>query len=302
MVDLTTTYCGMQLQNPLMASASPLTGELASAKQLQSKGISAVVMPSLFEEVIQQKPNQLQAYTDKIKSYKDALDIPVMGSLNGVTETGWLEHAAELEKAGCDGLELNIYYIAANAKESSDQIERRYIDLIYKLRAHVGLPIAVKLTSQFSSVAHLVKRLEDTGVNGVVLFNRFYLPDIDLETLSVTPTLSLSNSTESLLRIRWIAILREQVRLSLSATGGIHSVNDIVKALLVGADSLQLCSVLFQQGVDEATRLLEGLENWIDNSEFDSVAALKGKLSYGNIADPSAYERQNYLQVLEANS
>lgn len=302
MADLSSLYCGLKLANPLLVSASPLTAELASAKQIQSAGASGLVLPSLFEEAVQRNANMLSSYSDKIKSYKDALDIPVIASLNGITEGGWLDHAARLEQAGCDAIELNIYYIAANVKESSDQIERRYIDLVYKLRAEIGVPIAVKLTHQFSSVAHLVKRLEDTGVNGVVLFNRFYLPDIDVESMTVTPTLQLSNSSEALLRIRWIGILRDQVRLSLAATGGMHNLDDILKTLLVGADAIQLCSVLFQKGVEELGRLRDELDQWLEEKGYDGVDAIKGLMSYGRASDPSGFERVNYLQVLEQNS
>lgn len=302
MADLSSVYCGLKLASPLMVSASPLTADLASVKQLQSAGASGLVMPSLFEEAVRSDAKMLSKYSDKIKSYKDALDIPVFASLNGVTEGGWLEHAATLEQAGCDAIELNIYYVAANVNESSDQIERRYIDLVYKLRAHIGVPISVKLTHQFSSVAHLVKRLEDTGVNGVVLFNRFYLPDIDVETMTVSPTLQLSNSSEALLRIRWIAILREQIRLSLAATGGVHSLDDVLKTILVGADAVQLCSVLFQKGVDELGRLRGALDQWLDDKGYVGVDSIKGLMSYGRVADPSGFERANYLQVLEHNS
>ena len=301
-MDLSTQYSGLALGNPLLAAASPLTGDLASAKQLQSCGIAGLIMPSLFEEAIQHDPKLLQSYADRIKSYKDALNVPVIASLNGITESGWLEHGSKLEQAGCDALELNVYYIAASAEESSDQIERKYINLVYKLRSHIAIPLAVKLTHQFSSVPNIVKRLEETGIDAAVIFNRFYSPDIDLDTLTVAPSLKLSNSDESLLRIRWIAILREQVKLSLSASGGFHTVDDIVKALLVGANSVQLCSVLFQQGIDVIAKLLDGLQNWLEKSPFDSVQQLQGHLSYGNLDDPSAYERQNYLQVLEANS
>jgi len=302
MADLSSVYCGLKLDNPFIASASPLTAELSSVKQLQQAGAAAVVMPSLFEESVKHKASVLGDYADKIKSYKDALDIPVVASLNGITEGGWLDHAAYLEKAGCDAIELNIYYIAANVNESSDQIERRYIDLVYKLRAHIGVPIAVKLTHQFSSVAHLVKRLEDTGVNGVVLFNRFYLPDIDVDCMKVLPSLQLSSSNEALLRIRWIGLLRDQVQLSLSATGGMHCLDDALKALLVGADSIQLCSVLFQKGVGEIERLRDQLEQWLDQKGHDGVENIKGTMSYGRVPDPSAFERANYLQVLEENS
>ena len=302
MADLSSVYCGLFLKNPLIASASPLTAELASAKQLQSAGAGALVLPSLFEESVRADEALLSRYADKIKSYKDALDIPVIASLNGVTEGGWLDHAKYLEQAGCDAIELNIYYIAASVKESSDQIERRYIDLVYKLRAQIGVPIAVKLTHQFSSVAHLVKRLEDTGVNGVVLFNRFYLPDIDVETMSVTPSLQLSNSSEALLRIRWIGLLRDQVNLSMAATGGMHNLDDLLKTLLVGADAIQLCSVLFERGIDELGRLRDQLEHWLDQKGYDGVESIKGLMSYGRVKDPSGFERANYLQVLEKNS
>jgi len=302
MADLSSDYCGLTLANPFIASASPLTAELTSVKQLQQKGAAAVILPSLFEESVARSGSVLNEYADKIKSYKDALDIPVIASLNGITEGGWLEHAACLEQAGCDAIELNIYYIAASVKESSDQIERRYIDLVYKLRAQIGVPISVKLTHQFSSVAHLVKRLEDTGVNGVVLFNRFYLPDIDVESMTVVPSLQLSNSNEALLRIRWIGLLRDQVALSLSATGGMHTIDDALKALLVGADSIQLCSVLFEKGIDEIGHLRDRLEQWLEDNDYPGVAAIKGLMSYGRVADPSAFERANYLQVLEENS
>ena len=299
---LSTRYCGIHLDSPLIASASPLTAELASAQQLAQAGVGAIILPSLFEEAVNADIQHLNQYVDRVKQYKDSLQIPVIGSLNGITEGGWLDHAARLQQAGCDALELNIYYVAANARESSDHIERRYIDLVYKLRAEIGIPVSVKLTYQFSSIAHLVKRLEDTGIDGVVLFNRFYQPDIDLETLTITPTVHLSHSTETLMRIRWIAILRDQVKLSLGATGGFHTVEDILKALLVGADAVQLCSVLFQKGTEEVQRLLAGLQDWMSRKGYDSVHELQGKLSYGNLKDPSGFERTNYLTVLEKNS
>ncbi len=301
-MNLSTRYCGIQLKSPLIASASPLTADLASAQQLELAGVGAVVLPSLFEEAVKEDSRHLDQYVDRIRRYKDHLQVPVIGSLNGITEGGWLEQATRLEQAGCDALELNVYYIAASADESSDRIERRYIDLVYKLRAIIGIPVSVKLTYQFSSIAHLVKRLEETGIDGVVLFNRFYLPDIDLDTLSISPVLHLSQSTEALMRIRWIAILRDQVTMSLAATGGFHSVDDIVKAVLVGADAVQLCSVLFQQGVDVVPRLLAGIEAWMSQKGFESLDALKGQLSYGNLQDPSGFERSNYINVLVKNS
>jgi len=302
MVDLTSSYCGLELAHPLMVSASPLTAELASLQQLQKAGASAVVLPSLFEEAVMQNSKLLDEYANRIKACKDVLDIPVMGSLNGITEGGWLDHAAHLQLAGCDGLELNVYYVAANVAESSDEIERRYIDLAYKLRAQIDIPIAIKLTSQFSSVAYLVKRLEEAGVQGVVLFNRFYLPDIDLEHLTLQPTLELSTSSEALLRTRWIGMLRNQVQLSLAATGGMHCLDDILKALLAGADAVQLCSVLMRNGVGELTRLRDQLEDWLQAKDYSSVKQIQGLMSYGRAEDSAAFERANYLQVLRENS
>lgn len=298
-MDFRTQYCGLSLKNPLVASASPLTGELASVQKLEKAGVGAIVLPSLFEESVQADPGASTRYVDRIRQFKDALSVPVIGSLNGITEGGWLEQASRLETAGCDALELNVYYVAASVDESSDDIERRYIDLAYKLRAQIGIPVSMKLTFQFSSIAYLVKRLEETGIDGVVLFNRFYQPDIDLESLTIKPVLQLSNSGEVLMRTRWVAILRDQVKLSLAATGGFHSADDIIKALLAGADAVQLCSVLFQQGLDEVARLKDGLQAWMERKNFASVQSLQGILSYGNLKDPAGFERLNYLDVLD---
>lgn len=299
---LDTRYCGLELSSPLIASASPLTAELASARQLEAAGAGAIVLPSLFEEAVQADTRNLSRYVDRIKQYKDTLNIPVIGSLNGVTEGGWLDQSVHLQSAGCDALELNVYYIAANAQESSDEIERRYIDLTYKLRAHIRIPFSVKLTYQFSSIAHLVKRLEETGVDGAVLFNRFYQPDIDLETLTINPVHHLSSSIESLMSVRWIAILRDQVNLSLAGTGGFHETDDIIKALLTGADAVQLCSVLFKRGINEIARMREEMQEWMSRKGYDSVQAMKGTMSYRNLKNPSRFERLNYLDVLESGN
>lgn len=299
MADLTTRYCHLALNNPLVVSASPLTSNLDSVKSLERAGASAVVMPSLFEEAINADSEHLARYLDTVKQFKDELSIPVIASLNGVTEGGWLAQSEQLVQAGCDALELNIYHVAASVDETSDMVERRYIDLVYQLRSHIAVPISIKLSHHFSSLANLVKRLQETGIDGAVLFNRFYVPDIDLERLDVEPKLVLSHSQESLMRIRWIAILREQVRLSLAATGGFHDAQGVIKAILAGADAVQLCSVLLQRGNEELAVILEQLDLWMENNEMVSIESIKGRLSYGNVADPSAYERQNYLQVLD---
>ncbi|MAR93000.1 MAG: dihydroorotate dehydrogenase [Pseudomonadales bacterium] len=302
MADLSVQYCGTTLASPLLVSASPLTATLPAARALQEAGAAGVVLPSLFEESVNSDSQLLDAYCDRLKQYKDELDIPVFASLNGVTQGGWLDHAERLQQAGCDGIELNIYYVAANVNESSDQIERRYIDLVYQLRSHIGLPMAVKLSQHFSSVAHLIKRLEDTGIDAVVLFNRFYQPDFDIETLTVTPSLQLSTSQELLLRVRWVALLRQQVRLGLAVTGGVHEVPDLIKALLAGADAVQLCSVLFAKGNSELARLRDGLEQWLEDHNHSAVTEIQGIMSQGRLRDPSVLERANYREVLQQNS
>ncbi|MGD2053742.1 MAG: dihydroorotate dehydrogenase-like protein, partial [Gammaproteobacteria bacterium] len=276
MIDLSTEYLGLKLDNPLVPSSSPLTGELASAKKLEDAGASALVLPSLFEEAIEYEQQQLEQfvhsqalghyeaqsfqpvpedysseldnYLERIQQFKQALDIPVIASLNGISTSGWIDTGKELQQAGADALELNVYYVAADPETSGEAVEMRYLQLLGDLQQHVTLPITMKLSSQFSSVANMVLKLQQAGVNGVSLFNRFYQPDIDLETLRIKPALELSTPVESLLRIRWVALLRGRVDLSLAVTGGFHTADNIIKALLAGADITHLCSVLLKQG------------------------------------------------------
>ena len=260
MIDLSTEYLGLKLDNPLVPSSSPLTGEIDSAKQLEDAGAAALVMPSLFEQAIQREQKQLEqfvhsqalgnyeaqsfqpvpedytseldAYLQKIEQLKSALDIPVIASLNGISTSGWIDHGKDLQEAGADALELNVYYIAADPDKTGDEVESRYLQLLGDLREHITIPVTMKLSSQFSSVANMVRKLQQASAQGVVLFNRFYQPDIDLETLEIKPHLDLSTPMESLLRIRWIALLRGHVELSIAATGGFHKTEDIIKALL----------------------------------------------------------------------
>jgi dihydroorotate dehydrogenase (fumarate) len=233
---------------------------------------------------------------------KQALQIPVIGSLNGTSLGGWLDYAQSLQQAGADALELNMYHLAANLEESSETVENRYIEILQVIKAQVNLPITLKLSSQFSSPVHFAKRLEAAGANGVVLFNRFYQPDIDLETLQVVPKLELSTSSEALLRIRWLAMMYGRVNLSLAATGGFHQVEDVVKALLAGADVVHLCSVLLERGIGSLTEILQGLEQWLNDHEYESVQQLKGSVSQQHAIDPTAYERANYVHVLDSYS
>ena len=328
MIDLSTEYLGLKLDNPLVPSSSPLTGELDSAKQLEDAGASALVLPSLFEEAIDYEQKQLEQfvysqalghyealsyqpvpedysseldnYLERIQQFKQSLDIPVIASLNGISTSGWIETGRELQQAGADALELNVYYIAADPGTSGEDVENRYLQLLADLRQHVSLPITMKLSSQFSSVANMVLKLQQAGAHGVSLFNRFYQPDIDLETLRIRPALELSTPAEALLRIRWIALLRGRVDLSLAATGGIHNGETIIKALLAGADVTHLCSILLQQGPAYIASLKHDIHDWLEENEYESVAQMKGSVSRSCAINPAALEHSNYLDVIKS--
>ncbi len=327
MVDLTTHYLGLKLANPLVPSASPLSKSLDTARKLEDAGASALVMASLFEEKIESEAQQLERFfyqqaighgeadsfhpvPDKVLTYqeqylehlqelKSVLAIPVIASLNGTSLSGWLDYGVALQQAGADALELNIYQLAANGHDSSETVENHYLEIVRELKTRLSIPLTLKLSSQFSSPIHFAKRLETAGADGIVLFNRFYQPDIDLETLQVVPKLELSTSSEALLRIRWTALLYGRVKLSLAVTGGFHQVPDVLKALLAGADVVHLCSVLLEHGSAYLGTLLDGLENWLDEHEYSSIEQLKGSVSQQHAIDPSAYERANYVQVLD---
>ena len=328
MIDLSTEYLGLKLANPLVPSSSPLTGKLDSAKKLEDAGASALVLPSLFEEAIEHEQKQLErylhsqalghyeaqsyqpvpenynseldSYLESIQQFKTSLDIPVIASLNGISSNGWIDTGKELQQAGADALELNVYYIAADPNTSGEQVESRYLQLLADLREHISIPVTMKLSSQFSSVANMVSRLQQAGAQGVSLFNRFYQPDIDLETLQIKPHLELSTSMESLLRIRWIALIRGRVDLSIAATGGFHQIEDIVKALLVGADVTHLCSVLLQNGPQHITLLKQDLEHWLEQHEYESVQQMKGSVSRSCAINPAALEHSNYMNVIKS--
>lgn len=327
MADLRTRYLGLELENPLVPSASPLSRSLDTARELEDAGAGAIVMYSLFEEELrheeeaatrflihqeigfgeaqsflpfsEQYQRGLDQYLEQLQRLKRHLQIPVVASLNGVSLDGWICHGRALEDAGADALELNVYYIAADVHESGELIEGRYLELLRELRAAVSLPIAMKLSPQFSSVPHMVKSLEDEGVQGVALFNRFYQPDIDLETLRVVPRLQLSTSHEALLAMRWIAILYGRVDLTLAATGGVHDSADAVKMLLAGADVVHLCSALLQRGPAHLAEVRRGVERWLDDSVFESLDEMKGSAGHLHSNDPTALERANYVAVLD---
>ena len=328
MIDLSTEYLGLKLANPLVPSSSPLTGELDSAKKLEDAGASALVLPSLFEEAIEYEQkllerfvssqslghyeaqsyqpvpddysSELDNYLERIQQFKSALDIPVIASLNGISTNGWIDTGKELQQAGADALELNVYYIAGDPDTSGEQVEQRYLQLLTDLREHISIPVTMKLSSQFSSIANMVLKLQQAGAQGVSLFNRFYQPDIDLETLQITPHLDLSSSMESLLRIRWIALIRGRVDLSIAATGGFHRAEDIIKALLVGADITHLCSVLLHNGPEHIAVLKQELQYWLEEHEYDSVAQMKGSVSKSCAINPAALEHCNYMHVIKS--
>ena len=328
MIDLTTEYLGLKLDNPLVPSSSPLTGELDSARRLEDAGAAALVLPSLFEEAIEFEQRQLEKYVhsqalghyeaqsyqpvpqdytgeldnylERIQQFKTSLGIPVIASLNGTTPSGWVDVSKELQAAGADALELNVYYIAADPDTSGEDLENRYLQLLTDLRQQVSIPITMKLTSQFSSVANMVVRLEQAGAHGVSLFNRFYQPDIDLETLRFTPKLELSSPIEALLRIRWIALLRGRVELSLAVTGGFHDSDSAIKALLAGADVIHLCSALLSHGEAHLTQMKQGMQDWLDEKEYESVKQMKGSLCRSCAINPAELEHSNYIDVIKS--
>lgn len=328
MVDLSTQYLGLKLKNPLVPSSSPLSKHLDSARSLEDAGAAALVMHSLFEEKIEEEdgnmarflhqqslghgeadsfhplPGNYQSYEEKylehLEALKSSLEIPVIASLNGTTPGGWVDYATSLEQAGADALELNVYYIPASSKESGTEVEQRYLEILRSLRQAINIPIAMKLSPQFSSVAHMAAQLEEAGADGLVLFNRFYQPDIDLDTLEVVPELELSSSEESLMRIRWIAILYGRTRCSLAITGGVHNARDVLKSLLAGADVAHMCSALLRRGPGHLAVVLRALSEWLEEREYESVEQLKGSISHLNATDSAAFLRSNYMRVLES--
>lgn len=327
-MDLRTTYLGLELKNPLVPSASPLSRSLDAAKRLEDAGAAALVMYSLFEEELLHDqavmddylhnqslghaeassflplhgdmPAKHERYLEQLQHLKRSLDIPVIASLNGITPGGWIDYGTALQQAGADALELNVYYVAGDPDVSGAEVEQRYIDLLSELRRHVTIPIAMKLSPQFSSVANMVHRLEQAGAAGVSLFNRFYQPDIDIDSLRVAPQLHLSTSAEALLAMRWIAILHGRVKLTLAATGGVHDHSDALKMLLAGADVVHLCSTLLLHGPRRLAHILHGMEQWLEESPYESVEQMKGVLSQRHAGDASAYARANYLQLLDS--
>ena len=328
MADLRTRYLGLELRSPLVASSSPLTGTLDGLRRLEAAGAGAVVLPSLFEEDLAEETRQVDAlratgatgaeahagYPDQagygggpaaylalVAQAKAALSIPVVASLNGVSRGGWVRHAARLEQAGADALELNIYYVSSRPGLSGNDVEWHYLDVVRAVRQATRLPLAVKLSPYFSSLANLAGQLAEAGADGLVLFNRFYQPDLDLETLEVAPSLELSTSTELRLPLRWIAILHRRFGISLAASTGVHTAEDVVKVLLAGADVAMMTSALLRHGPDHLRRVEVGLRDWMDRHGYERIDQLRGRASQRSVPDPATFERANYIKTLASH-
>ena len=326
-MDLRTTYMGLELTRPIIASASPLSERLANIRHMEDAGAGAVVLFSLFEEQIKHEaeafehfvghgtnsyaealsyfpgaddyPLGAEEYLELVRRASEAVAIPVIGSLNGVTNEGWIDYAREIERAGARGLELNIFYLPADLETSGRDVEDRYVDILQRVKGAVGIPVALKLSPFFSSIGAMARRLDEAGADALVLFNRFYQPDIDIEMRRVALELELSRAVEIRLPLTWIAILHGRIKASLGATRGVQSPQEVIKYLLAGADAVMTTSALLRNGIDFLTTLNDGLGEWMTRNQYPSVAEFKGSMSQRNVTDPTAFERANYIKMLE---
>jgi dihydroorotate dehydrogenase (fumarate) len=323
MVDLSTEYLGLSLRTPLVASASPLSHTLDGIRRLEDAGASAVVMYSLFEEQIRHDSAELDArlsagtesfpeaitylphrefnagpeeYLRQIRAAKNAVKIPVIGSINGATVGGWTDYAKQIEQAGADAVECNIYKIANSPRVSSAEIEQTYVDIVKAIKQAVKIPVALKIGPFFSNMAFMAKRLDEAGADGLTLFNRFYQPDINLETLEIEPRVLLSTPQALRLPLTWIGILYGRIKASLAGTSGVHSAEDAIKLIMVGADVTELCSTLLRNGVSHLRYIEQGLSEWMEQNEYESMRQMKGSMSQLRCSDPSAYERAQYMR------
>jgi dihydroorotate dehydrogenase (fumarate) len=327
-IDLSTTYLGLKLKNPLVASASPLCMEVGGVRRMEDAGASAVVLHSLFEEQIDIESEELnrflfessgtsaeagtnlpelmhpvrstEGYLKHIQECKKAVQIPVIASLNGSSKGGWLDFATRMEQAGANALELNIYHIPVDPAVTGEQVEQLYIDLVKAVKSSVKIPVAVKLGAYFSSMPNMARKLDAAGADGLVLFNRFYQPDFDLEALEVAPNLILSNSHELLLRLHWIAVLYGSVKADLALTGGVHSAVDVVKSMMAGARVAMMTSALLKRGIGYLDTIATELLLWMGEHEYDSIRQMQGSMSRNAVPQPGAFERANYMKVLSS--
>jgi dihydroorotate dehydrogenase (fumarate) len=327
-IDLSTTYLGLHLKGPLVVSPSPLCEDLGTVRKMEDQGAAAVVLHSLFEEQIRVESQHLDrflsetaesyaeatsyfpdmtaynfgpdGYLEYLRRVKEAVEIPVIGSLNGATPGGWLEYAKLMQDAGADALELNVYYLPNDPELTGELVERNYCDLVSAVSRSVTIPVAVKLGPYFSAMSNMAQRLEAAGASGLVLFNRFYQPDFDLEALEVVPNLILSNPYELLLRLHWVAVLYNTVKTDLAITGGVHSATDVIKCMMAGANVAMMTSALLRLGVSHIAKTLNEVLLWMDEHEYSSIRQMQGSMSRKKAAQPSAFERANYMKVISS--
>jgi dihydroorotate dehydrogenase (fumarate) len=325
-MDLSTTYLGMKLRTPLVPSASPLSEEIENIKRMEDAGASAVVLYSLFEEQLRLERYELhhhlthhtdsfpealtffpepeefhvgpEVYLDHIRKAKEAVDIPIIASLNCTSVGGWINYSKKIEQAGADALELNVYYIPTDMELIPEQVEQTYVDVLKAVKSEVKIPVALKLSPFFSNMAYMARRLDKAGADALVLFNRFYQPDIDLETLEVRPNIILSTPHALRLPLRWIATLYGRIKSDLAATSGIHTAEDVLKMLMVGANITMLCSILLRHGIEHICVIEKGMRKWMEEHEYESVRQMQGSISQKNCEDPSAFERSQYMRGL----
>ena len=328
MIDLSAQYLGLKLKNPLIASASPLSERVETVKQMEQAGIGAVVMYSLFEEQIIHESLELdhylnygtesfaealtylpdtgryslgpEKYVDHVKRLKDAVTIPVIGSLNGVSSGGWVQYAKRIEEAGADALELNIYYLPFDPSLTSAGLEENYIQLVKDVRREIKIPLAVKVSPFLTGVANVLKQFADAGADGLVLFNRFYQPDIDLEKMEITPSLVLSTSSELRMPLRWVALLYGQIKADFAITSGVHTSEDVIKSMMAGASAAMMASELLKNGIKRIPEILSGMQLWMETNEYESIAQMKGSMSAQAVRQPGSLRRSNYIKVLNS--
>ena len=327
MMDLSTKYLGMQLRTPLVASASPLSHEIGGIRSLEDAGASAVVLFSLFEEQLHKEALELELhlnagtesfaesltyfphssefhtgpeeYLNHIRKAKSAVDIPIIASLNGATLGGWTKYAKQVEQAGADAIECNLYSIPTNTEILGSDIENAYLDIVRQVKLAVSIPVSAKLSPFFSNLANAAKRLDQMGTDGLVLFNRFYQPDIDLEELEIKPNVLLSSPQDLRLPLTWIGILYGRIRASLAATSGVHGPEDVIKLLMVGADVTMMCSALLRYGIGHLRHVELGVRKWMEDHEYESVRQMQGSMSQQRCADPGAFERSQYMRAVK---
>jgi dihydroorotate dehydrogenase (fumarate) len=325
-MDLTTKYLGLTLKNPLVVSASPLSENLGNIKKMEHAGAAAVVLLSLFEEQIEKESADLdrslstagsaeagsyfpdmasykigpETYLENLAKAKAAVQIPIIASLNGVSAGGWTRYAKKMQEAGADALELNIYTIPTDPKVTAAELEQSYCDLVRDVKASVQIPVAVKLCPYFSAMANMAYRLDQAGADGLVLFNRFYQPDFDLEALEIVPSLQLSTSYELLLRLHWTAILFGKVRPDIAITGGVHTSYDVLKSMMAGAQVAMMASAILKRGIDYIETVLSELQTWMEEHEYESIQQMQGSMSQKSVADPKSFLRGNYMKVLSS--